>query len=122
MFLVRATIIAFLLVSLGGSCRSGTPDSENPAVAPDRAPANTASSAASATKAERLARDTPGTTAAGNRFIAPAGWSIAIRGPATILEPLEANSAIAIIDLQAPSAAITPGRTLRTSTVTRPRR
>jgi hypothetical protein len=104
MFLVRATIIAFLLVSPGGSCRSGTPDSENPAVAPDRAPANTASSAASATKAERLARDTPGTTAAGNRFIAPAGWSIAIRGPATILEPPEANSAIAIIDLQAPSA------------------
>src|SRR5215213_7382766 len=44
MFLVRATIVAFLLVSLGGSCPSGTPHSENPAVAPDRAKANTASS------------------------------------------------------------------------------
>ena len=104
MFLVRATIIAFLLVSLGGSCRSRTPDSDNPAVAPDRAPANTARSATSATKAERLARDTPRTTTAGNRFIAPAGWSIAVRGPATILEPPEGNSAIALIDLQTPSA------------------
>jgi hypothetical protein len=104
MFLVRATIVALLLVSLGGSCRSGTPDSDNPAVAPDRAPSNAASSAAPATKAERLARDTPRTTTAGNRFIAPAGWSIAVRGPATILEPPEGNSAIALIDLEAPSA------------------
>ena len=104
MFLVRATIVAFLLVSLGESCRSGTADSDNPAVAPDRALANTASSAASATKAERRARDMPRTTTAGNRFIAPAGWSIAVRGPATILEPPEENSAIALIDLQAASA------------------
>ena len=103
MFLVRATIVAVLFASLGGSCRSGTPNSDNPAVAPDRALANTGSSAAS-TKAERLARDTPRTTTAGNRFIAPAGWSIAVRGPATVLEPPEGNSAIAIIDLQAPSA------------------
>ncbi len=104
MFLVRATIVAILLVSLGASCRSGTPDSANPAVVPDRAPANTRSSAATAPKAERLARDTPRTTTTGNRFIAPAGWSIAVRGPATILEPPEGNSAIAIIDLEAPSA------------------
>ena len=104
MFLARATILPFLLVSLGGSCRSGAPGSDNPAVAPDRAPANTASSVAPATKAERLARDTPRTTTAGNRFIAPAGWSIAVRGPATILEPPEGNSAIAIVDLEAASA------------------
>jgi CubicO group peptidase (beta-lactamase class C family) len=91
MFLARAAIIAFLLVSLGGSCRSGTPDSDNSAVAP-------------AMKAERLTRDTPRTTIAGNRFIAPAGWSMAVRGRATILEPPEENSAIALIDLQAPSA------------------
>ena len=89
MFLVRAAVVASLLVSLCESCRP---------------PANTASSAAPATKAQRLTRDTPRTTTSGNRFIAPAGWSIALRGRATILEPPEEKSAVALIDLQAPSA------------------
>ena len=31
----------------------------------------------------------------GNTFIAPAGWSLAVRGPATILEAPEGDSRIA---------------------------
>ena len=38
-----------------------------------------------------LAADTPRTTVEGNTFIAPAGWRIEVRGPATILEPPEGN-------------------------------
>ena len=36
--------------------------------------------------AERLAADTPKTTVLGNTFIAPAEWTVSVRGPATILE------------------------------------
>ena len=47
------------------------------------------STSATPAAAERLTADTPRTTVAGNTFIAPAGWSIAVRGPATVLEPPE---------------------------------
>jgi CubicO group peptidase (beta-lactamase class C family) len=54
---------------------------------------------------ERLAADTPKTTVLGNTFIAPAEWSVTVRGPATILEPPEAEgSAIALVDVTAPDA------------------
>ena len=36
---------------------------------------------------ETLAADTPRTTVAGNKFIAPAGWTLEVKGPATILTP-----------------------------------
>src|SRR5205085_1655220 len=48
------------------------------AVKPRRAPA--------APAAERLATDTARTTVEGATFIAPAGWTITVRGPATILD------------------------------------
>ena len=51
-----------------------------------------------------LARNTPRTTVTGNTFVAPAGWSVAVRGPATILAPPESNSAIALVDVRAPTA------------------
>jgi CubicO group peptidase (beta-lactamase class C family) len=55
--------------------------------------------------AERLAADTPRTTVAGNTFIAPAEWSVSVRGPATILEPPEGgDSAIALVDVTAADA------------------
>ena len=38
---------------------------------------------------ERIPADTPKTTVAGNTFVAPAGWSLLVRGPATILEAPE---------------------------------
>ena len=51
-----------------------------------------------------LATDTPGTTAEGNPFVAPAGWRIEVRGRVTVLEPLEANSQIVLVDVKAPDA------------------
>ncbi len=57
------------------------------------------------TAAERMAADTPRTTTGGNGFIAPAGWSVSVRGPATILEPPETGSRIVLIDVEATDAA-----------------
>jgi CubicO group peptidase (beta-lactamase class C family) len=54
---------------------------------------------------ERLTADTPKTTTGGNGFIAPAGWTITVRGPATILEAPESGSRIALVDVQAADAA-----------------
>ncbi len=47
---------------------------------------------------------TPKTTAMGNKFIAPADWTVDVRGPATIVTAPEGNSAIALVDVRAPSA------------------
>ena len=54
--------------------------------------------------AEHLGRDTPKTTTEGNAFIAPADWTISVQGPATVLEPPESGSAIALVDVRAPGA------------------
>jgi CubicO group peptidase (beta-lactamase class C family) len=64
----------------------------------------TAHASASTASSERLSRDTPRSTTAGNTFTAPAGWSVSAQGPATILEPPESGSAIALVDVRAPSA------------------
>ncbi len=64
----------------------------------------TAVPAASAQAAERLAADTPKTTVLGNTFIAPKDWSVGVKGPATILEAPEADSWIALVDVQAKGA------------------
>lgn len=53
---------------------------------------------------ERLTADTPKQTVLGATFIAPADWAFSVRGPATILEPPEGDSRIALIDVRAPSA------------------
>jgi CubicO group peptidase (beta-lactamase class C family) len=50
---------------------------------------------------ERLTADTPKTTVRGHAFIAPVGWTISVRGDATILEPPETGSRLALIDVQA---------------------
>lgn len=50
---------------------------------------------------EVLAADAPRTTVEGNKFIAPAGWSVAVRDRATILEVPEGGSRIALIDVKA---------------------
>ncbi len=49
----------------------------------------------------RLTADTPMTTALGNPFIAPAEWSVSVRGPATILEAPEGDSWIVLVDVRA---------------------
>jgi CubicO group peptidase (beta-lactamase class C family) len=54
--------------------------------------------------AERLTADTPRTTARGTTFIAPAGWTLTTRGPATVLQAPEGDSWMAIVDVQAADA------------------
>jgi CubicO group peptidase (beta-lactamase class C family) len=51
-----------------------------------------------------LAADTPTTTANGNPFIAPVGWTIERKGPAVILTAPEGGSRIALVDVTAPDA------------------
>jgi CubicO group peptidase (beta-lactamase class C family) len=53
---------------------------------------------------EVLAADTPRTTVEGNKFVAPAGWRIEVRGPATILTAPEGDSRIALVDVRAKDA------------------
>lgn len=60
--------------------------------------------AAAAASGERLPVDTAKTTVEGNAFIAPAGWTVATRGTATILEAPEGDSHIAFVDVRAPDA------------------
>jgi CubicO group peptidase (beta-lactamase class C family) len=69
-------------------------------------PAMRAASVLAATPGTRetVAADTPRTTVAGNKFIAPAGWTIEVRGPATILEAPEGGSKIALVDVKANDA------------------
>jgi CubicO group peptidase (beta-lactamase class C family) len=50
---------------------------------------------------ELLVADSPKTTAHGNAFVAPEGWTLSVRGPATILEAPEGDSWIALIDVKA---------------------
>jgi CubicO group peptidase (beta-lactamase class C family) len=54
---------------------------------------------------ERIAADSPKTTTAGNTFVAPAGWSLVVRGPATILEAPEGGSFIVLVDVTKKDAA-----------------
>ena len=78
------TLIAAFLLFLCAAAQSA---------APDQAPAK-----------QKLSADTPQTTALGNTFIAPAGWSVAVRGPATIVEAPEGDSRIVIVDVRAKDA------------------
>jgi CubicO group peptidase (beta-lactamase class C family) len=50
---------------------------------------------------EVLVADTPMATSEGATFVAPAGWTVTVRGPATILEPPEPESHVALIDVHA---------------------
>jgi CubicO group peptidase (beta-lactamase class C family) len=76
-----------------------------PALAQVPAAATAPNAAPSPPVAERLAADTPKTTVLGNTFIAPAGWTVKVRGPATILAAPEGDSWIALVDVTANDAA-----------------
>src|SRR5262245_9967195 len=54
---------------------------------------------------EHLTADAAKTTVAGNTFVAPAGWSMSVRGNATILEAPEGGSYIALVDVPVKDAA-----------------
>jgi CubicO group peptidase (beta-lactamase class C family) len=51
-----------------------------------------------------LTADTPEQTVGGATFIAPADWTLSVRGPATILEAPEGDSRIALVDVRASTA------------------
>jgi len=55
--------------------------------------------AQAAAAAAPLAADTPSTTTAGNRFLAPQGWKLSQRGPATLLEAPEGGSLVVLMDV-----------------------
>ena len=66
----------------------------------DPSPASrTSAVGASAPAVERLTADTSKETVLGNPFIAPAGWTVTVRGQATILTAPEADSWIALVDV-----------------------
>ena len=56
-------------------------------------------------KPERIAADTPRTTVLGNTFVAPAGWTMTVRGAATILEAPEGGSFFVLVDIPVKDAA-----------------
>jgi CubicO group peptidase (beta-lactamase class C family) len=91
----RALTLAPAAVLLAGlvACSAGTGAS-------GRAPAGPYAPSGSA----RHGGDTPRTTVLGNTFVAPAGWDVAVRGPATVLAPPEGGSAVALVDVRAPTA------------------
>lgn len=55
-------------------------------------------------RVETLAENTPRTTVGGAAFIAPAGWTVEVRGPTVLLAPPEADSVIALVDTPAADA------------------
>ena len=59
---------------------------------PDLATGNPPSPPPAEARPEPLTADTPRTTTTGNSFIAPAGWSISVRGDATLLATPEDDS------------------------------
>lgn len=59
------------------------------------------SSNAHAQNATPLAADTPQKTVLGNPFIAPTGWTVTVKGAATILQAPEGDSWIALVDTPA---------------------
>jgi CubicO group peptidase (beta-lactamase class C family) len=101
MKLTCAVVVVVFLASCGSAPPAAPPTL--PAPAPQAA-APPPEPIAPASPPERLAADTPKKTTSGASFIAPAQWSISVRGPATILEAPEAGSRIALVDVQAKDA------------------
>lgn len=89
---LRTTITACWLLTIG--CTTASP-------APEPAPAPTppTPAPAPAPTVEHLTADAPRTTALGNVFIAPAGWTLTGQGATSVLEAPEGDSHLALIDL-----------------------
>lgn len=94
--MTRSILVLLLL------CSAAMARSE--ALVPTTSPGREAEPPSPAVTEERLTADTPRATVQGATFIAPAGWSIAVRGPATILEAPEGDSHIALVDVRAADA------------------
>jgi len=100
-----AATLLFLLAGCAGTAPPATVGSADASTAAEDTAGSTASRAIEAgAAAEPLAADTPTTTVRGNRFVAPEGWTLRVRGTATILEAPEGDSWIALVDV-APALA-----------------
>jgi CubicO group peptidase (beta-lactamase class C family) len=99
----RPLTLAFAISGLASVCVAAAPGTGDPTTAPPT-PAVSTPQKVPVSKAERLLTDTATTTVEGNSFIAPAGWTITTRGPATTLEAPEGDSHIAFVDVRAPDA------------------
>src|SRR5689334_13037546 len=105
---MRTFVITLLIAGCSSTTKpSGVADQNpSPPVAPPPAPSTTANPPPplAAAPPETLTADTPRTTTAGNSFIAPARWSISVRGDATLLSAPEDDSWIALVDVRAADA------------------
>ncbi|PCC74450.1 CubicO group peptidase, beta-lactamase class C family [Nannocystis exedens] len=98
---MRAALPLALLLA---ACSSPAPEAPTrPAVGATTRPA-AAATPPPATAPERLAEDAPRTTVTGNTFVAPAGWTLSVRGPSTVLTAPEGGSHVALVDVAAADA------------------
>jgi CubicO group peptidase (beta-lactamase class C family) len=99
---IGAVLAAACVLALTSCSRAGTAGT----AATNSAATGSAAtgSAATGSAPERLTADTPKQTVGGATFIAPAGWTFSVRGPATVLESPEGDSRIALVDVRAPAA------------------
>lgn len=111
-FHFRATVAGMRLLGLAVLALSACSRGPETPPRPPQAEANAAlgtpraeDAGRPASRAERLAADTPKTTVAGHTFTAPAGWSVSVRGRATIVTAPEGGSHMAFVDVQAKDAA-----------------
>src|SRR5262245_8301832 len=103
-FIPTLLVIVTSLVPACGSSRS-----EKMPITPKGTDASRPSTSACAPAEARLtfevlSSDTPRTTTQGTSFIAPKDWKIAVRGAATLLEPPEEGSRLAVVDVDAKDA------------------
>jgi len=95
---------AICLAILASACSSAAPESRASATTPTATSQPAVALPAPAAPTKRLDVDTPLTTALGNTFVAPAGWSVVVRDKATILKAPEGDSHLALVDVSAADA------------------
>jgi CubicO group peptidase (beta-lactamase class C family) len=95
-----------LAAAVVGLCACSSPSKPPARVEPAPAPVAdpVPAPAPAAPQKTTLAADTPETTAFGNNFVAPGGWTFERRGDATIIGSPEPGSYIALVDVRAADA------------------
>ncbi|MDB4943576.1 MAG: beta-lactamase [Labilithrix sp.] len=97
------TALLVVLAVLPLACGEAPPPAA-PSAPPAPSPASSSAPLAAPAAAQKLTANTPATTTGGASFTAPAGWTLSVRGNATILEAPEGDSHIALVDVSAKDA------------------